>query len=105
MNRILVEANVYYLPLSLEADSPELEPEWPSFTSRLRNAWWRLRLALAEMRGILGARPRRCLPGEDYEVLFDESDVVVEEVPRRSTPARVIDFESARQRLRPASRD
>lgn len=97
MNNILVDSNVYYLPLR-SAEPTVIEPEWPTLASRLRNAWWRLRLAFAEVRGILGARRRR-LAGEDYAALF------ADETPapsRRPRPARVIDFESARRRLRPA---
>jgi len=95
MNGMLVDANVYYLPVASTAEMLA-EPEWPTLKTRLRNAWWRLRLALAEVRGIL-RRPRR-LGSEDYAA-FADMDVV--RVTRRSRPARVIDFESARRRLRP----
>jgi hypothetical protein len=101
MSHILVDSNVYYLPLPPETEPEILEPEWPSFTSRLRNAWWRLRLALAEVRGILGARRRR-IRHEQYAALFGEAEAAAPSRPRRSSPARVIDFESARVRLRQA---
>ncbi len=98
MNGMLVDSNVYYLPV---ASTPEVftEPEWPGVATRLRNAWWRLRLALAEMRGIL-RRPRR-LGSRDYAA-FAGLDTV--RPTRRRRPARIIDFESARRRLRPEPR-
>jgi hypothetical protein len=97
MNGMLVDSNVYYLPVTPTVEAVA-EPEWPTLATRLRNAWWRLRLALAEVRGIL-RRPRRLGP-EDYAVF---ADMEVVRVPRRTRPARVIDFESARRRLRPGA--
>ncbi len=96
MNGMLVDSNVYYLPVASTAEVLPVQ-EWPTFRTRMRNAWWRLRLALAEVRGIL-RRPRRLAP-EDYASFAGGVDIV--RVPRRSRPARVIDFESARRRLRP----
>lgn len=105
MNGILIDSNVYYLPRPLSPEPASTEPEWPSVWSRLQTAWWRLQLAVAEVRGIL-RRPRYRLTPGDYEVLFeDAADLVVPPRPRRAHPARVIDFESARQRLRPVPRD
>jgi hypothetical protein len=90
--------NVYYLPTRSEAD-PVLPPsEWPSLPVRLRNAWWRLRLAIVEMRGILRSQPRYVVPANQYDFFSAEPAPA----PRPSRPARVIDFEQARQRLRPA---
>lgn len=94
MNGMLVDSNVYYLPVASPAEMVA-EPGWPTFGTRLRNAWWRLRLAVAEVRGIL-RRPRQ--PGPEAYVGFAALEVM--RVPRRSRPARVIDFEAARQRLR-----
>lgn len=94
MNGMLVDSNVYYLPVASTAEVLP-EPGWPTFGTRLRNAWWRLRLAFAEVRGIL-RRPRQL--GPEAYVNFAAMDVV--RVSRRSGPARVIDFDAARQRLR-----
>ncbi|MGH7390433.1 MAG: hypothetical protein ACREM3_13390 [Candidatus Rokuibacteriota bacterium] len=95
MNGMLVDSNVYYLPVAPAAETI-VEPEWPGVGARMRNAWWRLRLALAEVRGIL-RRPRRLRP-HDYAAY---ADLEVVRVSRRSRPARIIDFDSARRRLRP----
>ena len=101
MNGILIESNVYYLP-ALAATEPEglaPEPEWPSFSVRVRNAWWRLRLAFAEVRGIL-RQPRRHF--EDDMILMDDAfDTAPRPRPRPAGPARILDFEAARLRLRP----
>jgi hypothetical protein len=88
--------NVYYLPSRTPSVPEPLTPEWPSLRVRLRNAWWRVRLAIVEVRGLLRARPRYDLGGVAYEPLFDE-----ELIPARRSagPARVIDFEAARRRL------
>jgi hypothetical protein len=89
--------NVYYLPTRPTDEPVPATSEWPSLAVRLRNAWWRLRLAIIEMRGILRSRPRYTVPANQYDLF---SEVVPPRRPAR--PARVIDFEQARQRLRPA---
>lgn len=99
MSRILVDSNVYYLPQPVPAEPELIEPEWPSFWCRLRNAWWRLRLALAEVRAVL-RHPRHRFARE-YGALFEESDVIVPRRPAPTRPARIIDFDLARRRLRP----
>jgi len=98
MNGMLVDSNVYYLPMTAAVDVLQ-EPEWPGLRTRLRNAWWRLRLALAEVRGIL-RRPRGLSP-EDVAA-FGEADTPRHR--RHGRPARVISFEDARRRLRPEGR-
>lgn len=87
--------NVYYLP-SRAATEPTIEAEWPSFPMRLRNAWWRFRLALEEVRALLRSRPR--YTGDPFELPALDT-------PARTRSARVLDFEAARRRLRPAARD
>jgi hypothetical protein len=105
MNGILIESNVYYLPTLVEPDPVELaaQPEWPSFAVRVRNAWWRLRLAVAEVRGIL-RRPRRRAFGDDVVLLDEATDPAPRQRLRPAGPARIIDFDAARLRLRPAAR-
>src|SRR5687768_2383261 len=99
MNVRPIESNVYYLPLPT---SPASELTTPVSASspwrRWRHAWWRLRVAVAEIRAIL--RPRRRSPSLDLAALLDadlEATTPVRRVVRRS-PARVIDFEHARLR-------
>lgn len=80
--------NVYYLPArALSAVEP---PEWPDLPTRVRHAWWRFRLALAEVRALLRSRPRPA----DSRFWEDAS-------PGAARPAQVIDFQAARRRLRP----
>jgi hypothetical protein len=95
--------NVYYLPTRTVAPPALVEPEWPSLGERLRNAWWRFRLALAEIRGII-RRPRYRFTPADYASLLDEADRVVRRT-RPSRPARVIELAEARHRLRPRPRN
>lgn len=91
--------SVYYLPTRTLTDSVPSTSEWPSLPERLRNAWWRLRLAIVEMRSILRSQPRYTGPSTEYDVFPDPPS-------RRPTrPARIIDFEQARQRLRPAGHE
>lgn len=104
MNGILIESNVYYLPAPVEAVTVAPEVVWPCLSVRLRNAWWRLRLAFAEVRGIL-RRPRHRQLGDDVVLLEDALEPGSLPRPRRTRPARVLDFEAARLRLRPAGRD
>ncbi len=64
--------SVYYLPTRPPDDPVPSTSEWPSLAVRLRNAWWRLRLAIIEMRGILRSQPRYVLPANQYD-LFSEA--------------------------------
>jgi hypothetical protein len=85
-------SNVYYLPARAFVAEPD---PWPDLPTRLQHAWWRFRLALAEVRALLRSRPRPAGPlpaGEDAPT-------------RPVRPAEVIDFQDARRRLRPAPQD
>lgn len=100
MNLRQPDSNVYYLPLPDAAATTDLDlaDAQPRLGRRLRHAWWRLRVAFAEIRAIL--RPCRRLPLGEYASLFD--DEAPRPWARRRGPARVIDLASARLRLRPA---
>ena len=89
--------SIHYLPTRTPAEAEFLDTEWPSFPVRLRNAWWRVRLAFVEVRGLLRGRPSYDLGGVAYEPLFDEEEPLP--APRPARPARIIDFEAARRRL------
>lgn len=89
--------NVYYLPARTSVAPEPIASAWPSLPVRLRNVWWRLRLAMVEVRGLLRSRPQYEL-GVAYEPLFEDEPMPV---PRPARPARLIDFEEARRRLRP----
>ncbi|MGH7325555.1 MAG: hypothetical protein ACREJ9_13060 [Candidatus Rokuibacteriota bacterium] len=90
--------NVYYLPTRIPSGPEPIVSEWPSFPTRLRNAWWRVRLAMVEVRGILRSRPRYMGGVLAYEPLAEDEPLVPTRRPSR--PATVIELEAARRRLR-----
>jgi len=102
MNNRLSDSNVYYFPSTTPAAPAPTAVEPVSFARRLRNAWWRLRLALSEIRTIL-RRPTQRLTLDDYVGLLEFEDE--QQRPRRrrrnGQPGRLIDFETAKLRLRP----
>src|SRR5207244_9098292 len=65
MSNRLSDSNVYYFPSTTPAVPVPTAVEPVRFMRRLRNAWWRLRLALSEIRTIL-RRPTRRLTLDDY---------------------------------------
>lgn len=99
MSDRLSGSNVYYLPASVEDVDVRPVELTPRFGKRLRHAWWRLRLALSEITTILW-RPRRRFTADDYAALLEAQPEPVERPTRPVGPARVIDLESARLRLR-----
>ena len=103
MSNRLSDSNVYYFPSTTPAVPVPTAVEPVRFIRRLRNAWWRLRLALSEIRTIL-RRPTQRLTLDDYVGLLEFEDE--QQRPRRrrrnGQPGRLIDFETARLRLRPA---
>lgn len=103
MNDRMADSNVYYLPTLAPAEVPAPEPV--RMVRRLRNAWWRLRLAFVEIRTIL-RQPQQRLTLDDYVALLELEDEERSRRrrPRPGRPARVIDFEAARLRLRPSTR-
>src|SRR5947209_19858392 len=104
MSHRLSDSNVYYFPVRTPESPPTAAVDPVRSLRRLRNAWWRLRLALSEIRTIL-RRPTQRLTLDDYVGLLEFEDE--QQRPRRrrgraSHPGRLIDFETARLRLRPA---
>lgn len=99
MTTTVERSNVYYLPTEPVAAPRRPRSHRERFGLRLTRAWWRLRITVAEMRAAV-RRPR--LPALSAEaVAFLERAS-----PPRSrfaTPARVIDFASARARRRPSA--
>lgn len=97
-------ANVYYLtpPVSVATEAPDCPSTWVALRKALRRAWWRLRITATELRQALMSRHRSAL---DESFLLDDAAETLA-VPRRPTsgPGRVLDFETARLRLRPGSR-
>jgi len=93
-------SNVYYLP----AIAPAAEPKpAPSRWARAGRTWWRLRFAFAGVR--LAFRPARTplFVDDDMLALFEGRAEMIDRRPREPKPARVIDFDAARERLRPVA--
>ncbi len=99
MTRTPTESNVYYLPAPVVEEPAPRAARCRPVGARLRSAWWRFRLALTEIRAIL-VGPRRIVVDDYAALLADEPEPVGRPCPRRLVPARVIDFERARLRLR-----
>jgi hypothetical protein len=94
-------ANVYFLPAATAPAEPPRVSTWRRLRAHLRAECWRLRFAIAGFRMAL-RRPRATVIGDDSSLAFygDHRAQLIERRPRL-TPARIIDFGSARERLRP----
>jgi hypothetical protein len=97
-------ANVYFLPAAPAVPEPPQRPSlWRRLRRRLKSDAWRLRFAVAGFRMAL-RRPRTPLfADEDALALLSAQNAELIERRARLAPARVIDFGSARQRLRPVA--
>ncbi len=111
MSNLVKHANVYYLPPAVTAPGrpwtagAECRPSrWSAVQRTLLRTWWRFRISLAEFRTLVGRRRLRAL-ADDYLLLEDSVKPLERRRgrPRPSGPARLIDFEAARRRLRPAA--
>jgi hypothetical protein len=96
----MIRTNVFYLA----PPAPPLERARPlSRQLRLRLGllafWCRVRMTAAEVAGVLRRFGR---PDRDADAFLEQSaDLFVGARPARLVPARVIDLEAARARLRP----
>ena len=93
-------SNVYYLAPA--APAPARTPRLSrSLVLRLRvlALWWRARLTAVEVCQVLRRFGRPSLR-EDDAVLEQRAEIILAAAPRPLGPARVIDFEAARVRLR-----
>jgi hypothetical protein len=101
MNDVVRDANVYFLPQASAV--PEASPG-PSLWRRARSSFegglWRVRFAVAGVRLAL-RRPRPPLFADDDAMAFTAQRAELIERRPRVSPARIIDFGSARARLRP----
>jgi hypothetical protein len=103
MSEVVRDANVYYLPPPPVEEPPVVAGAWPTLHARITRAGWRLRLTLIDIRLAI-RRPGRRLFADDAPLFLNHSAELVERARRRPTrPARIIDFASARARLRPAA--
>ena len=95
-------ANVYYLPAPQVEEGPVTAGGWATLHARLTRAWWRLRLTLIDIRMAIRRPGGRLFADEG--AIFDRSAELIERTRRRPIdPARIIDFATARDRLRPVA--
>jgi hypothetical protein len=92
-------SNVFYLPAP---SVPEPAPK-PSRWARMTRTWWRVRFALAGIRLALRPAPAPLFAEDETLAILTAQAELVERRPRLEPPARVIDFDAARARLRPVT--
>ena len=94
-------SNVFYLPAHAPVPEP-IEPptRWSILRARMARRWWRMRIMVSEIRGIVRGRDHYAVD-LDFPSLAQPSAGPVESFAPSRGPARVIDFEAARARLRP----
>ncbi len=94
-------SNVYYLPTRASAIQPLARPaKRPTLTTRTVRAWWRLRFMVAEITSVIRRGGRQMFADDDAVALARTTEMMERMRPRYAVPAAVIDFESARRRLR-----
>lgn len=97
--------NVFYLNATLPEPEPFDPPtRWSILRARAARRYWRLRIMLAEIGNAI-RRPRRATLSEEFPGIAEAAAEVAERQPRQRGPARVIDFDAARRRLRPAANE
>jgi hypothetical protein len=101
MNQVVRDANVYFLPATPAPLATAPPPSaWRRLQERCRAELWRVRFVFAGFRLAL-RQPRTPLFTDDaMAALAEQRAELIERRPRLS-PARIIDFGSARARLRP----
>lgn len=100
MNSSLTMSNVYYLPARVTRETPSSRtPRKATAWARMQRAWWRLSFMIAEICSIVRRRGRHLFLDDDAIVLGRMAELT--ERPISYGPARIIDFDSARRRLRP----
>jgi hypothetical protein len=96
-SNVAVPSNVYYLPAPEPVAEPITAPRW----SRVGRTWWRLRFALAGIRLALRSAPAPLFTEDETLATLDGRAEMIDRRPRQPRPARVLDFDAARTRLRP----
>jgi hypothetical protein len=92
-----VTSNVYYLPVRREApEAAQRQPQQTTTWARLVRAWWRARFTSAEIWRLV-RRSSRTLFSDDG---LAQHGYEPEHFRPSLGPARVIDFDAARRRLR-----
>lgn len=96
-------SNVYQFPTPVTPEPPRCVSRWSMLRDSVRRTWWRLRITVAEIRWVL-RRQRGAFDGIDSTRFGDRDLDSASSRPRLLGPARIIDFDAARLRLRPALR-
>ncbi len=105
MNGTMSTTNVYYLPAVEPVDAPESVSRWAGLRRRVLHGWGRVRLSLADIRIGRHGGPRP----DDYTALLRNiveegpAELIDRRRPKPRHPATILDFETARLRLRPAA--
>jgi len=90
-------SNVYYLPVPAATSSfDEIDPR-PTWRARMAHTVWRVRFIMAEIRHILSVPVPSVIPDTAY---LGQRGELAARLTRPDTPARIIDFDAARLRLR-----
>lgn len=101
MSQVVRDANVYFLPAApATPDAAPAPSPWRRLRARFKRSLWRVRFAMAGLRMALRA-PRAPLFADDESMALSAQRAELIERRPRLSPARVIDFGSARARLRP----
>jgi hypothetical protein len=95
---LAVSSNVYYLPAASMAEVAAAPSRWTTVS----RTWWRMRFALAGIRLALKSTPTPLLADDETFAMLQGRAELIERRPAPMQPARVIDFDAARARLRPA---
>lgn len=98
MTSPLTMSNVYYLPARVTRETVSRRPRKTAAWGRMQRAWWRLSFMAVEICSIVRRRGRHLFLDDDAIVLGRMAEL--SERPSSHGPAHVIDFDSARRRLR-----
>jgi hypothetical protein len=102
MNDVVRDANVYFLPAVTVPPAPPAAPAtWRRLRARFNGGVWRLRFVVAGFRMALRRPHTSVFADDETPSAFTEQRAQLIERRPRVSPARIIDFGSARARLRP----
>jgi hypothetical protein len=102
MNEVVRDANVYFLPAVTVAPAQPPGPSmWRRLRARFNGGVWRVRFVVAGFRMAFRRPHTRLFADDETLSAFTEQRAQLIERRPRVSPARIIDFGSARARLRP----
>jgi hypothetical protein len=102
MSQVVRDANVYFLPATPAPllTAPPTPSVWRRLQTRCRAELWRVRFAVAGFRMAFRQPHTPIFAVDAMAALAEQRAELIERRPRLS-PARIIDLDSARVRLRP----